>query len=151
MLEALVYIYGLIYGFIPVFCKFSFKSLLNVEIAVSQIQYIFDFAKETRKLYGCIFSVAVAPEPESLHSGRSVRRADGRDTEAYMYTGPERRTNFEFNSRGAFTALRLVCLATQYSPSCYSFDVSVRSPAAGLRGLRSKSTGPSRCTTCAPR
>ena len=26
-------------------------------------------------------------------SGRSVRRADGRDTEAYMYTEPERRTN----------------------------------------------------------
>ena len=36
---------------------------------------------------------------------------------------------------------------------CYSFEVRLgvnRSPAGGLRGLRSKSTGPSRCTTCAP-
>ena len=76
MLEALVYIYGLIYGFIPVFCKFSFKSLLNVEIAVSQIY----FSQKKLESFTVVFSVAVAPERES---GRSVRRADGRDTEAY--------------------------------------------------------------------
>ena len=81
MLEALVYIYGLIYGFIPVFCKFSFKSLLNVEIAVSQI-YFSQKKLESFTVVYLYLVCAVAPEPES---GRSVRRADGRDTEAYMY------------------------------------------------------------------
>ena len=147
MLEALVYIYGLIYGFIPVFCKFSFKSLLNVEIAVSQI-YFSQKKLESFCLRLYFFSVAVAPEPES---GRSVRRADGRDTEAYMYTEPERRTKEILNSIPVGFYGLTSSVPTQYSPSCYSFDVSVRSPAAGLRGLRSKSTGPSRCTTCAPR